>query len=80
MDYFVIFKVFCMILFGHFQFWAPTHFSEVVCPRYDPGRLTGNQYQQKSELLYTFTSNKAYLLNIEPSSLVFLKTYNTEFD
>ena len=22
----------------------------------------------------------AYLLNIEPSSLVFLKTYNTEFD
>ena len=27
-------------------------------------------------------SNKfyAYLLNVEPSSLVFLKTYNTEFD
>ena len=27
-------------------------------------------------------SNKsnAYLLNVEPSNLVFLKTYNTEFD
>ena len=32
-------------------------------------------------MLYTFTSNKsyAYLLNVEPSNLVFLKTYNTEF-
>ena len=41
-----------------------------------------NQYQQKSEVLYTFTPNKsyAYLLNVEPSNLVFLKTYNTEFD
>ena len=40
------------------------------------------QYQQKSELLYTFTQNKsyAYLLNAEPSSLVFLKTYNKRFD
>ena len=44
--------------------------------------LVDNQYQQKSELLYTFTPNKsyAYLLNVEPSNLVFLKTYNTEFD
>ena len=35
-----------------------------------------------SEVLYTFTSNKpsAYLLNVEPSNLVFLKTYTTEFD
>ena len=35
-----------------------------------------------SEVLYTFTPNKsyAYLLNFEPSNLVFLKTYNTEFD
>ena len=35
-----------------------------------------SQYQQKSEVLYTFTSNKshAYLLNVEPSNLVFLKT------
>ena len=33
-------------------------------------------------MLYTFIPNKsyAYLLNIKPSNLVFLKTYNTEFD
>ena len=44
--------------------------------------LVDNQYQQKCEVLYTFTPNKsyAYLLNVEPSNLVFLKTYNTEFD
>ena len=44
--------------------------------------LADNQYQQKSEVLYTFTPNKSYdyLLNVEPSNLVFLKTYNTEFD
>ena len=36
-----------------------------------------NRYQLKSEVLYTFT----YLLIVfEPSNLVFLKTYNTEFD
>ena len=41
-----------------------------------------NQYQQKSEVLYTFTPNKfhAYLLNVEPGNLVFLKTYKTAFD
>ena len=44
--------------------------------------LVDNQYQQKSEVLYTFTPNKshAYLLNVGPSNLVFLKTYKTEFD
>ena len=43
--------------------------------------LADNQYPQRSELLYTFTPNKcyAYLLNIEPSNPVFLKTYNTDF-
>ena len=42
--------------------------------------LVYNQYLQKSDILYTFTSNKsyAYLLNVGPSNLVFLKTYNTE--
>ena len=32
--------------------------------------------------MYTFTPNKSYvyLLNIVPTDLVFLKTYNTEFD
>ena len=40
-----------------------------------------NQYQQKSEVLYTITQNKSYtyLLNVEPSNLVFLKIHNTEF-
>ena len=35
--------------------------------------------QQNSEVLYTFTPNKSYsyLLNVEPSNLLFLKTYNT---
>ena len=43
--------------------------------------LVDNQYQQKSKVS-TFMPNKsnAYLLNVEPSNLVFLKTYNTEFD
>ena len=52
---------------------------EVLLVQYN---LVYNQYQQKSELLYTFKPNKcyAYLLNVEPSNLVFLKTYNTEFD
>ena len=38
--------------------------------------LVDNQYQQNSEVLYTFTPNKsdACLLNVEPSNLVFLKT------
>ena len=37
--------------------------------------LVDNQYDQMSEVLYTFTINKsyAYLLNGEPSSFVFLK-------
>ena len=44
--------------------------------------LVDNQYQRKSKVTYTFTTNKsyAYLLNIEPSNLVLLKTYNNEFD
>ena len=44
--------------------------------------LVDSQYQQWSEVLYTFTPNKCYtyLLNVKPSNLVFLKTYNTEFD
>ena len=38
--------------------------------------LVDNQYQRKYKVLYTFTPNKsyAYLLNVEPSNLVFLKT------
>ena len=53
--------------------------AEVISIRYN---LVDNQYQQQSDVLYTFTPNKSYakLLNLEPSNLVFLKTYNTEFD
>ena len=53
--------------------------TEVVLVQFN---LVHNQYQQKYEVLYTFTSHKsyAYLLHDEPSNLVFLKTYNTEFD
>ena len=44
--------------------------------------LAHNKYQQKSQVLYSFTPNKyyAYLLNIDLSNLVFLKTYSPEFD
>ena len=44
--------------------------------------LLDNQYQQKSEVLSTFTPYKsyAYLLNVELRNLVFLKTCNTDFD
>ena len=44
--------------------------------------LVDNQYQQNSEVLHTFTTNKfyGYSLNVEPSNLVFWKTYNTDFD
>ena len=44
--------------------------------------LIHNHYQENPEVLYTFTPNKsyAYLLNIEPSNLMFFKTYSTEFD
>ena len=44
--------------------------------------LVDNQYPQKNEVLNIFTPNKsyAYLLNVEPNNLVFLKTYSTGFD
>ena len=44
--------------------------------------LVDNQYQQNSEVWYTFKPNKfyTYVLNVEASNLVFFKTYNTEFD
>ena len=50
---------------------------EVVLVQYT---LVGNQYQQKSEVLHAFSTNKsyAYLLNVEPINLVFLKAYNTK--
>ena len=52
---------------------------EVVLVQYN---LVDNQYQQKSEVSYTFTRNKfyAYLSSVEPSNSVFWKTYDTELD
>ena len=48
---------------------------EVVLVQYN---LEDNQFQQNTEVLYTLTPNKsyAYLLNVEPRNVVFLKTYN----
>ena len=48
---------------------------EVALVRYN---LIDNQYQQMSEVLYTFRPNKfyVYLINVAPISLVFLKTYS----
>ena len=44
--------------------------------------LVDNQYLRKSDVLCVFNPSKSYgyFLNVEPSNLVFLKTYNTEFD
>ena len=52
---------------------------EVVLAHFN---LVDNQYQQKTEVLYTFTRNKCYdyLLNVEQSNLVYIKSYNTELD
>ena len=55
---------------------------EVVEEVFAKYTLVNNQCQQKSEVLYAFTPKKsyAYLLNVESNNLVFLKTYNTDFD
>ena len=52
---------------------------EVVVVVFIECNLVDNQYQQKSKVLYTFLPNKsyAYLLNVESSSLMLLKTYNS---
>ena len=44
--------------------------------------LVDNQNQQKSEVFYTFMPNKsyAYLWNEHLTNLVFLITYNAEYD
>ena len=53
--------------------------AEVVLVEYN---LSDNQYQQISQALYTFTLNRsyAYLLNVEPSNLVLLKTCSRDSD
>ena len=43
--------------------------------------IVNNDYQQNSRILYTFDSSKTFgsLLEISPSSHIFLKTFNSEF-
>ena len=45
-------------------------------------QFVNNQYEQKSEVLYTFTPYKfcVYLLNVKPNNLKFSKIHDTEFD
>ena len=44
--------------------------------------MVNNDYQQDSRVLYTFVPNKSFgsLLDISPSSHIFLKTFNSEYD
>ena len=62
--------------------WENMSSLEVVEVLLVPSNLVHNQYQLNSEILYTLTPSYsyAYLLNVAPSSLVFLQTYNTEFN
>ena len=43
--------------------------------------LVNNDYQQDSRILYTFVPNKPFgnLLEISPTSHIFLKIFNSEF-
>ena len=44
--------------------------------------MVNNDYQQDSQVLYTFVPNKYFgsLLDISPSNHIFLKTFNSEYD
>ena len=43
--------------------------------------IVNNDYQQDSRVLYTFAPNKPFgqLVEISPTSFIFLKTFNSEF-
>ena len=78
-----------MKLFGSTKKWIDKTKNGENVPSFDVFKivlvqcnLADNQYQQKSKVLYTFMINKSYacLLNIEPSNLVFRKTYDTEIN
>ena len=53
--------------------------TEVVLVHYN---MVNNDYQHHSRVLYTFFPNKSFgsLLDISPSSHIFLKTFNSEYD
>ena len=44
--------------------------------------IVNNNYQQDSRVLYTFVQNKSFgsLLDISPSTHIFLKTFNSQYD
>ena len=44
--------------------------------------ILNNDYQQDSRILYTFVPNKPFgsLLEISPTSHIFLETFNSEYD
>ena len=44
--------------------------------------IVNNDYQQDSQVLYTFVPNKPFgsLLEISPTNHIFLKTFNSEYD
>ena len=44
--------------------------------------MVNNDYQQDSRVLYTFVPNKPFssLLEVSPTNLIFLKTYNSEYN
>ena len=54
---------------------------EIVELVLDHCNLVNNDYQQDSEILYTFVPNKPFgsLLEISPTNHIFLKTFNSEF-
>ena len=62
--------------------WEKFVKSRNIWSSFSPTDLAYNQYQERWVVLWTFTTNesKVYMLNVEPSNLVRLKTYNSEFD
>ena len=44
--------------------------------------MVNSDYQQDSQVLYTFVPNKSFgsLLDISPSNHIFLKTFNSEYN
>ena len=53
--------------------------AEVVLVHCD---IINNDYQQDSRVLHAFVPNKPFgsLLEISPTNLIFLKTFNSEYD
>ena len=47
-----------------------------------PCNMVNNDYQQNSQVLYTFVTNKSFgsLLEISPANHMFLKTFNSEYN